>query len=419
MSGRLDAGAAGSHPPTRTPMKQGTTVTDLIGQILETTTFRRRDVEAVLGADGASWCRFDPEIGYVPRDIVLKDGIDFSHTTYSHEPTGQRRMVNYRDRPCRINTYGDSFTQCQQVSDDESWQERLAAHLGEPIRNFGCGGHSLYAAYLRALRTEDTSCSAEYVVLTVYDDDHVRNLDASRWLRTNWNDRHRPADRTWPLHGLPWSHVRFDLSQNRFVELPGACRTGEDLLALCDKDHFRATFADDQILRLFALEIGGEADFADLEAVAEALGIDVDLRDARTRRAQAAKLRRHYGMKASRYILGKLQPWLRSRGKKLLVPLAYGEDEIVNFLKGGDRFDASFVDDLTQNDIPFFDMLEVHKADYANFRISPEQYVERFYIKPTAAAVFGHYTPMGNLFFAMALKDRLVSWVDPKPHAYR
>jgi hypothetical protein len=50
----------------------------------------------------------------------------------------------YADKKCRINTYGDSFTQCHQVSDGETWQEYLAAHLGEPVRNFGMGGYGAY-----------------------------------------------------------------------------------------------------------------------------------------------------------------------------------------------------------------------------------------------------------------------------------
>src|SRR5256885_2648577 len=60
-----------------------------------------------------------------------------------------RTSIMYADRPCRINTYGDSFTQCHQVSDHETWQEYLAAHLGEPIRNFGMGGYGFYQAYRR------------------------------------------------------------------------------------------------------------------------------------------------------------------------------------------------------------------------------------------------------------------------------
>ncbi len=61
-------------------------------------------------------------------------------------------MSNYKEKSCRINTYGNSFTQCHEVSDHETWQEILAAHLQEPVRNFGIGGWSVYQAYLRMLK---------------------------------------------------------------------------------------------------------------------------------------------------------------------------------------------------------------------------------------------------------------------------
>ena len=51
-----------------------------------------------------------------------------------------RTPHNCEEKACRINTYGNSFTQCHQVSNGEAWQEDLAAHMGEPIRNFGMGG---------------------------------------------------------------------------------------------------------------------------------------------------------------------------------------------------------------------------------------------------------------------------------------
>ena len=394
-------------------------MSDLINQILQTTTYRRMDVEAMLDPQKPSWCSFEPEIGYVPRNVVLQDGMDFCHTTYSYEPAGQRKMVNYADQPCRINTYGDSFTQSQQVSDDESWQERLAAHIGEPIRNFGIGGHSVFTAYKRLLQMEAGECSAEYLLLTIYDEDHVRNLDASRWIRTQWNDKDRPCERAWPLHGLPWVHLRYDLSNDSFVEVPGLCRNADDLRKLCDPDYFYQTFHDDQIVRLFALEKGGEARYDDLEAIAEALSIKVDLRNAVNRMAEAAKLRLLYGFKSSEYVLDILSDWAEKNHKKLIVPLVYSETQVINFLKDRERFDAVFTDFLDRKKITWFDSLKKHKEDYADFCITPEKYIDRLYIKPAAAAVFGHYNPLGNAFFAFSMKDDLVGWLNPKPAAYR
>ncbi|HIJ73134.1 MAG TPA: SGNH/GDSL hydrolase family protein, partial [Candidatus Hydrogenedentes bacterium] len=332
-----------------------------IRTVLTATAFREIDVELLLDRERPSFVRFDPELGYVPDDIIMQDGMDFSFSTYTYEKTGQRKMMNYPDRPCRINTYGDSFTQCQQVSDDETWQERLAAHLGEPVRNFGCGGYGVYQSYRRAFRMEASECSAKYVILNIFADDHIRNLDAARWIRTRWFEKDLPPGQAYPLHGLPWAHVRFDLDKGRFVELPGACANEDDLRALCDPDRFYETFKDDAIVRLFLLELGGEAEFDDLEAVAEALGVAVNLRDAAPRRDEAHKLHVAYGMKATEYILDQMAPWIAQTGKKLMVVLTYGQNAlcgqtgVCEYITEDRRFDQPFLDYLTHNNVPYVD----------------------------------------------------------------
>ncbi|MSU64618.1 MAG: SGNH/GDSL hydrolase family protein [Opitutus sp.] len=72
-----------------------------------------------------------------------------------------------------MNTYGNSFTQCHQVSDGETRQEYLAAHLGEPIRNFGVGGYGVFQAFARLRRMEQTAVQSPYLIFNVYDDDHA------------------------------------------------------------------------------------------------------------------------------------------------------------------------------------------------------------------------------------------------------
>jgi hypothetical protein len=83
---------------------------------------------------------FDPEVGYVLGNYLPHDGMDNSSTISTSQVVGGPRRRFIHRQTLRINTYGNSFTQCHQVSDGETWQEYLAAHLGEPIRNFGMGG---------------------------------------------------------------------------------------------------------------------------------------------------------------------------------------------------------------------------------------------------------------------------------------
>lgn len=125
------------------------------------------------------FAKYHSEWGWLLRDERFQDGVDgaVSTYTYSTNPFHERKMIGNADKPCRINTYGDSFTQGHQVNEGETWQEVLAAHLGEPVRNFGIGAWSVYQAWLR-MKYEEERCPADLVILNIYDDDHYRNIDA-------------------------------------------------------------------------------------------------------------------------------------------------------------------------------------------------------------------------------------------------
>ncbi|NNE77445.1 MAG: hypothetical protein HKN31_10280, partial [Pricia sp.] len=122
-----------------------------------------------------SWAQFDPEVGYILGNYMPHDGMNNSYTLSTVMKDGKRTNSLYPDKPCRINTYGNSFTQCHQVSDGETWQEYLAAHFGEPIQNFGMGGFGTYQAYRRLLRQEKTDKNSKYVILYMWGDDYVRS----------------------------------------------------------------------------------------------------------------------------------------------------------------------------------------------------------------------------------------------------
>jgi hypothetical protein len=390
-----------------------------VRELLEAVHFRPLDVQHLLDPKAKSWVRFDSELGYLPADIVMHDGVDDSWTTYSHGPYGERRMIAHAHLPCRINTYGNSFTQCQQVSDGETWQERLAAHIGEPVRNFGVGGHSVYTQYLRALRMEATDAAAPYLLLNCFVDDHIRNLDAARWIRTAWSDRNRPGVVAFPLHGLPWSHLRYNLDTHRFEHQPGKCRSAADLVALTDKNRFVETFLDDQIARLFILQLGGEARCDDLEALAEEFGVPVNLRDAATRTADAQRLHLAYGIRSSMHILTQLRAWCRENHRELLVATSLCAGTLAKALAGRGRHDQEFIDFLEREGFRWFDALAMHRADFEQTNLTPEQYTARQYVRAKGAAVFGHYTPMANMLYAMGIKETVVSWLDPPPAAYK
>ena len=394
-------------------------MTTTVRDILRVATFRRDDVEKSLSSELKSWVKFDSDLGYIPADMVMADGIDESFTQYTYESPGHRRLVNYRDNPCRINTYGNSYTQCQQVSDGETWQEYLAAHLREPIRNFGSGGYGLSQAVRRAFRIEETESGSDFVILNIFDDDHIRSLDAVRWIRTAWRIRHAPPEKRDQFHGLPWTHVRYDLQRKEFIEVPGHCKTPDDLRELCNPDRFYNTFKDDQIVRLFALQMGASAEVGDLEDLAQIFGIQVNLRNSSTIAMDARKLHLTYGYKASEYVLNRFRDYLSQKGKRLLILMSYGENRLTDFLERGERIDQPFIDHLQATNQAFIDGLEKHRLDFNSLGISCSRYLSRYFIQPAGAAVFEHYSPAGNHFFAFAIKNGVVDLLDPKPKPYR
>jgi len=393
-----------------------------VKEFLYATAYSQADMDKFMDPKNPTFLKFDPELGHLFDDFVMPDGVDESLATYTFEPAGHRKMINYADRPCRINTYGDSFTQCQQVSDGETWQEVLAAHIREPIRNFGIGGYGVYHACLRALRAEATDVAAEYVILNIWDDDHIRSLDAARWIITGWAQRGNPwagGDAAWPICGFPWAHLRWDLDKGRFVELPGLCKTHDDLRKLADADYYYETFKDDSIVHLYTLRYGGEAPIEELEALAEALGVRVDLADPRKRSRDAARLHRKYGLRSTIYLIDKMSRWARRQGKKLMILLTYGPGAFTGFVENGRRFDSELIEHLDGSRLPYVDGLTRAAEDYKAYGLSCDDYLWRFYVPAPGGGGFGHFGPYGNHWYAFSIKDEVVNFLDPKPPAYR
>jgi len=383
-----------------------------IREYLAESVWTREDVDRFLDPDHPNWARFDPITGYRLNDLVMHDGVDGSSTLNTYLPNSARMTINYADRPCRINTYGDSFTQCHQVSDGETWQEILAAHFGEPIRNFGVGGYGVYQAYRRMRRIEATTDSAPYVILNIFSDDHVRNLDMARWFRL-LGFRRAIGDLAHVMfHANPWAHVRMDLSSGTFIEKDNPFPTPESLYELCDPDAVYELFANDEIVQLHCLSEGIDiGDTSNLDRLAEHLGVAVDLRSAATRERDAASLFYSYGLQATLYTLDLVRDYLSGIDRHLLVLLSYGGEDVRVALDGGRRADQVVLDYLAEHDIPYVDTLGAHVKDAADFRLNSRAYCDRYYI--------GHYNPLGNHFFAFAVKPTLLEWLRPEPITYQ
>ena len=188
---------------------------------LEEATLPRALVDRFLDPSALNWSSHDPVLGYRVKDAFLRYGMDDTYSIFRYGKYGERRTVNYGEMPCRMNTYGDSYTMGSQVNDGETWPEVLAAHLGEPVRNFGVGAYGVYQAYRRMVREEQTGAAAAYVILNIFAGDHVRNIYRWRWLSY---DEARRSDilrltetrGVWELESAPWAHVELDLTSGPF-----------------------------------------------------------------------------------------------------------------------------------------------------------------------------------------------------------
>ncbi|MCA9145895.1 MAG: hypothetical protein H6823_26055 [Planctomycetaceae bacterium] len=362
-----------------------------------------------------SWAKFDPEVGYVLGNFVPRDGVDESATISTSQPDGTRTSFAYCNQPCRINTYGNSFTLCHQVSDGETWQEYLAAHLGEPIRNYGMGGFGLYQSYRRMLREEQTDNGAEYVMLYIWGDDHRRSLLRCRYLLIDaWNRKQNSQEGIGRMfHGNFWSNIEMNLDTGKLEEHENRLSTHTSLYKMLDPDWMVENLEDD-----LALEMGlylrgeiGDVDLARLKRLSQHLGEELSVENGRPTRASVDALLDAYSFAATKQILEKARAFTEGRGKKLMIILLDPYRVTRALLDGGTRYDQEIVDYLKDKNFRTFDMNVVHQEDFKSFNLNSNDYMRRYFI--------GHYSPAGNHFFAYALKGHVVDWLDPKPVPYR
>jgi hypothetical protein len=320
---------------------------------------------------------------------------------YSHESDGPK-VTNFPDKSSRIRTYGNSFTHCSQANNSETWEEYLAAHIQEPVRNYGVGGYSVYQAYRRMLRVEKQT-SGGYVILKIWDDDHYRNLDAWRSIRFGSGSR----------CGFTLPHVRVDVDGRSCQQMENISKTPEDLYRLCDEEYLWRTFKDDPILRMVMAAREGARNRSDtlVGPVATAFGIPDEMTADTGMAKKTKKIHTEAALFATQNVVTWVEGFVREAGKRLMIMLSFGRGNVAACLSGEPRFDQSFVDWLKGKPYPVIDMRDVFAADYRKYKIDVDQYLAPFYN--------GHHTPRGNFFTAWAIKDRVIQWLNPKPLPYR
>ena len=344
----------------------------------------RDDVDAWLRGRKYPFAKYDPELGYLHIDRDFKEGHKGAVCRYRYDRLGARKMLAYADRPCRINTYGNSFTSCEQVSDGETWQEVLARHLCEPVRNYGIGGYSVYQSYLRMVR-EERRAPAKTIIFNIFDDDHYRNILG--WQRFKFGVNDVSINPTVP-------YMEVDPQKRTVKYRSNPCADRKSLFRLVDLDWVTREFKDNvylanRVKRLVDSKAGKPVPPTDYD--------DETLNK--------------YGLFATNAVIDKVKEYGEQTGRKILFVLSYGGYVLQQFMDTSRRFDQPMVDHLNALRVPYVDLLKAHAADRRQFRIKTVDYLRRFFV--------GHYNPLGNHFCAFAMVDRLASMLDPRPASHR
>jgi hypothetical protein len=374
----------------------------------------REEIDYWLDPKTPKMQQFDPMMGYITGNAMLRDGIGDSLTISTTAPEGWRTAAIYTDRPCRITTYGNSFTSCHQVSDHETWQEYLAAHLGEPVRNFGVSGSGVYHHCRRLQREEQTEYGAPYNILYIWGDDHYRSAVRCRWVHNHrillqWKER-----LGYILNGSPWCNMEMDLETGQLVERESACPTPESVYQMTDPEFFVELCRDDLMMQMLMYIQGviSDPDFARLRRLAEVLGHAVAASDSLDDWTPPAMegLQMAYGFAVTKKCIDFAQAFCNAHGKQLMVAL-FCPSVTAQLIDRGTRYDQPVVDYLQEQGTRTFDMNLVHVEDFKAFNVGWGEYYGRY--------AHGHYNPAGNHFFAHAIKKPIIEWLDPKPVTYR
>ncbi|HEY3761489.1 MAG TPA: hypothetical protein VGN23_07055 [Verrucomicrobiae bacterium] len=387
---------------SKTNTKDSVTPREMLKSLLLT----KAEVEQWLAEKAFPFAKYNSELGWLLRSGLAGDGIDQSTCIYTFGALDERITINYRDRPCRINTYGNSFTQCHQVSDGETWQEIMAAHLQEPVRNFGVGGWSVYQAYLRMLKEEERA-PADFIIFNIYDDDHFRNLDSWRSIRM-------PRHPQFIEPTLPY--VTVNIQEQSFEERPNPCPTPESVFNLTDLDWVVNQFKDDFVLQIMLAHANASTPntrqkYTDLMKLATTIGIVTRI-DTEEKFSQAAdEAFKQAAFFATERIVENVEAYAKKANKRVLYVLSYPATYIARFISEDSRSDQEFLDFLVKRGLPTVDLAKAHQAGFMHFKGDLKDYLTQYFI--------GHYNPSGNFFCANAIMAKLAEMLDPKPVPYR
>ena len=114
---------------------------------------------------------YDPELGWnrKPNTFHEEIGKNGVPTKWTINSNGERNNPGFEKTSSEISCYGDSFTFCRQVNDNETWEYFLSKKLNTNIQNFGVGNHGIDQSFLR-LKNNYLKNKTGIVILSVVPD---------------------------------------------------------------------------------------------------------------------------------------------------------------------------------------------------------------------------------------------------------
>jgi hypothetical protein len=113
---------------------------------------------------------YDPQIGWIRKpNTTREEKGKFGITKWSINEKGSRTNPKFEEKTSNISCYGDSFTFCRQVNDDETWEYYLSELENTNVLNFGVGNYGIDQSFLR-LEREFHKNKTDIVILGVVPD---------------------------------------------------------------------------------------------------------------------------------------------------------------------------------------------------------------------------------------------------------
>ncbi len=119
---------------------------------------------------------YDSKLGWIRKPNTNKEEkSSFGTTAYLINQKGARSNLEHETLPLKISCYGDSFTFCRQVNDNQTWEWFLSELTQSNVANFGVGNYGIDQALLR-LKREYEKNPTKIVVMGVVPSTIVRIL---------------------------------------------------------------------------------------------------------------------------------------------------------------------------------------------------------------------------------------------------